>query len=307
MSSRITTGMVQRNVLADLNRVSARLTRTQEKISSNREITKPSDDPFNASRALQLRESLDSTQQYQRNVQDATGWQETSEQAFSQITSSLAKVRELLVQGSSDSADTVSREAIAKEVDQIISGIKESANATYQGRYVFSGTKTDQSPYPLPEPVAPANPDGFQGSPQQIERQIGPGVTMEVSVSIAGVLGGGQAAADGGILDTLRGISAHLRAGDGPTLRGADLGALDTNLDALLGVRALNGARQNRLDSALNRLFEVEESTLTQLSETEDADIAKTLIDFNSQQAAYQAALKAGASIVQASLMDFLR
>ena len=51
----------------------------------------------------------------------------------------------------------------------------------------------------------------------------------------------------------------------------------------------------------------MEEATLGQLSETEDADIAKTLIDFNSQQAAYQAALKAGASIVQVSLMDFLR
>ena len=35
--------------------------------------------------------------------------------------------------------------------------------------------------------------------------------------------------------------------------------------------------------------------------------MAKTLIDFSSQQAAYQAALKAGASIVQTSLMDFLR
>ena len=40
---------------------------------------------------------------------------------------------------------------------------------------------------------------------------------------------------------------------------------------------------------------------------TEDADIAKTMIDFNSQSAAYQASLRAGASIVQASLMDFLR
>ena len=44
-----------------------------------------------------------------------------------------------------------------------------------------------------------------------------------------------------------------------------------------------------------------------QLSDTEDADIAKTMIDFNSQSAAYQASLRAGANIVQASLMDFLR
>lgn len=307
MNTRVTTGMTQRNVLADLHRVNARLTRTQEKLSSNREITRPSDDPFNAARALQLRESLAGTQQYQRNVRDSIGWQETSEGAFSQITASLAHVKELLVQGSSDSVDAVSREAIAKEIDQMVAGIKESANATYQGRCVFSGTRTNQPPYPLPEPVAPANPDQFQGSPQQVERQIGPGVTLEVSVSIHGALGDGQAAADGGILDNLRDIAQHLRAGDGAALRGADLTALDANIDALLGVRALNGSRQNRLDAALSRLAEIEESTLTQLSETEDADIAKTIIEFNSQQAAYQAALKAGANIVQASLMDFLR
>ena len=306
MSSRITTGMVQRNVLADLNRVNAALTRTQEKLSSNREITKPSDDPFNAARALQLRESLAGTQQYQRNIQDTMGWQETSEQAFSQMTSALAQVKELLVQGSTDSVDAGSREAIAKEVDQLLLSIKESANATFQGRYVFSGTRTNQAPYPLPEPAAP-NQDAFQGSPQQIERQIGPGVTIEVSVSVTGVLGEGQGPNDGRIIDNIRDIAEHLRSGDAATLRGADMTALDANLESLLGLRALNGSRQNRLEAALTRLSEVEESTYTQLSETEDADMAKTLIDFNSQQVAYQAALKAGANIVQVSLMDFLR
>jgi flagellin-like hook-associated protein FlgL len=35
--------------------------------------------------------------------------------------------------------------------------------------------------------------------------------------------------------------------------------------------------------------------------------MARTLIELSSQQAAYQAALTAGANIVQASLMDFLR
>jgi flagellar hook-associated protein 3 FlgL len=298
--------MVQRNVLSDLNRVSERLTRTQGKIASNREITRPSDDPFNASRALALRESLEGTQQYQRNVLDAQGWQDASEQGLSQITESIQRARELLVEGASDSVDPVSRESIAKEVDQLIAGIKQSANATYKGRYVFSGTRTDQAPYPLPEPAAP-DADKFHGVTMPVQRQIGPGVTMEVSVSMGSVLGNGQVAGDTGVLGVLRGIADRLRAGDGAGLRDTDLPALDKGLDDVLGVRALNGARQNRLDSALSRLSEVEESTLTQLSQTEDVDIAKALVDFNSQQAAYQAALKAGAGIVQTSLMDFLR
>ena len=38
-----------------------------------------------------------------------------------------------------------------------------------------------------------------------------------------------------------------------------------------------------------------------------EADIAATLIELNSQQTAYQAALKVGANILQSSLLDFLR
>ena len=39
---------------------------------------------------------------------------------------------------------------------------------------------------------------------------------------------------------------------------------------------------------------------------TEDADMAKTMVDFSTQQAVYQSALRAGAQIIQPSLMDFL-
>jgi flagellar hook-associated protein 3 FlgL len=296
MSMRITTGMTQRNVLSDLNRVNERLSRTQQKVASNKEIARPSDDPFNASRALALRTSMESTQQYQRNIQDAQGWQETAEIALADITDAIGRAQELLVEGASDATPAEARLAIAAEMDQLIEGVKQTANATYRGRYVFAGTETDAPPYI-------SGTDAYQGSTEVVERQIGPGVALPIGVLGTSFLGDG---ADGKLLQVLRDVSTHLQANDGTTLR-ADVGLLDGKLDEVLGVRALNGARENRLEAALSRLGEVEESTLKQLSETEDADIAKTLIELNSQQAAYQAALKAGANIVQASLMDFLR
>jgi flagellar hook-associated protein 3 FlgL len=75
----------------------------------------------------------------------------------------------------------------------------------------------------------------------------------------------------------------------------------------VLGVRSRNGAQTNRLESANTRLNQINGTLTDQLSNTEDADIAKTMIEFNSQSAAYRAALRAGANIVQVSLMDFLR
>jgi flagellar hook-associated protein 3 FlgL len=296
MSMRITTGMTQRNILSDLNRVSEKLNRTQSKIASNREITRPSDDPFNTARALALRTSMESTQQYQRNIQDALGWQETAEIALSDITDALHRAQELVVDGASDTSPPEARISIAAEIDQLIEGIKQNGNSTYRGRYVFAGTTTDAPPYV-------AGDDLYHGSPDDVERQIGPGVGLPIGLRADSFLGNG---ADGKLLAVLRDVSTHLKADDGAGLRG-DLDLLEAKEDELLGARALNGSRQNRLDAALTRLSEIEESTLKQLSETEDVDIAKAMIDFTSQQAAYQAALKAGASIVQTSLLDFLR
>src|SRR5688572_32487711 len=116
---RITTGMVQRSTLSDLNRISERVTQAQLKASSNREIQRPSDDPYNAARAIKLRESLAGIKQYERNIEDAQGWQEATELALSNITDAVQSARGLLVQGSSDTTDAASRESIAKELDEL--------------------------------------------------------------------------------------------------------------------------------------------------------------------------------------------
>lgn len=308
MSSRITHGMMQRNVLADLNAVSTRLSRTQSKIASNKEISRPSDDPFDASRAMALRQSLAATRQQQRNAQDAMGWQEATEQSLGQITDLVHRARELVVRGSTDSADAADRVSIAAELEQIIESVKQNANATYRGSALFSGTRTDTMPYQQgPVDAYAGNDAGLDPLVPGVLREIGPGVTMPINTVAREFLGDGQAAGDGKLLDNLRDAVDALRADDAAALRDSELGRLDANLDTLLEVRARNGARSNRLESALSRLSEAEESTVKQLSQTEDADIAKTIIDFNSQQAAYQSALRAGANLVQSSLLDFLR
>jgi flagellar hook-associated protein 3 FlgL len=299
--------MVQRNVLADLNSVSSKLTRLQMKSASGKEISRPSDDPFHASQAMALRQSLEATRQHQRNVQDAQGWADMTEDALDDITSNASLARDLLVQASSDTADPTSRKAIAAEMEQLIEAIKQGASKSYRGSYVLSGAETTTRPYLAgADDTYHGDEAGFDPTLPGIVREIGPGVTMTINTVGRDVLGDGQSANDNKLLHVLRDAVDHMNAGDGPSLR-ADLSRLDTNLDHILEVRAANGARAQRLETALSRLQQTEESTIGQLSETEDADIAKTLIELNSQTAAYQAALRAGANLVQSSLMDFLR
>ena len=298
---RITNNTVQRHILSDMNAAQARMIDSQGKIASGKEISKPSDDPFAAARSLALRESIGGIRQHQRNVDDARGWQDAAEFALARITDSVQRARELLTQGASDTVDAGAREAIAHEIDELIAGIKENANTKYGGQYVFSGTRTDQPAY------GPATGDAYQGDNGMVAREVGPGVSLGINQIATSFLGGGQASGDDKLLHVLRDVSDHLRANDGAALRGTDLKRFEAALEQVIDARAVNGARSNRLEAASSRLGELEQSTLGQISDVEDVDIARALIDFNSQQAGYQAALRAGANIVQTSLMDFLR
>jgi flagellar hook-associated protein 3 FlgL len=306
MTMRLSNQMLARNTLTQLQDVSNDLYRTQRKMSSGKQITKPSDDPFGTTRAVSGRRDLEEIQQLGRNVDDALSWQGVTEVALSRITDVVQRSRELLVQGGNDSNSPQQREALAKEVDQLIETAKTEANGAYGGRYIFAGTATGTKPYNV------GGTDAYNGDGGNVVRTIGPGVSIPVNVRGADFLGGDPAVAqpDGLLLTTLRDIATHLRGGtpaDAAALRGTDLQALDRNLDNLSSIRAAVGATTNRLETAQLRLRELEETSTESLSKIEDADMAKTLTDFSLQQAVYQSALKTGANIVQNSLLDFLR
>lgn len=301
---RITTLMTTRATLRDLNDGMSRLTRLQGQLSSGKQITRPSDDPYGASRALSLRGELAGLDQLQRNVADGIGWLNTSDTALGQMSDVLARVRELLVNGGSDTTGPASRSALADEIDQLTESVKQEANVQYGGRYVFSGTATDTAPYAL------GGGDGYVGDAGTITRAIGPQVEIGINTDVRALLGDGQAARDDKLLHTLRDISAHLRGGtpaDADALRGTDLQRLDANLDVLNGIRADVGARTNRLAIADSRLSGLALNSTQLLTDVEDADMAQTITQYTTQQAAYSASLKAGANIVQNSLLDFLR
>ncbi len=303
MSMRVTTLMSSRLALRDLNDGLGRLSRLQNQLSSGKQITRPSDDPYGATRALSLRGELGGLDQYQRNVADGTGWLNTADTALGQMSDVLNRVRELLVQGANDTAGPAERAAMADEIDQLTESVKQEANVQYGGRYVFSGTATDTAPYAL------GGADTYAGDAGTITRMIGPGVEIPINNGIRTLLGDGQGARDDLLLNTLRDISTHLRGSttaDADALRGTDLQRLDASVDVLNSIRADVGARTNRLAVADARLSGLAVNTTRLLSDVEDADMAGTMTEYLTQQAAYTAALKASANIVQSSLLDFL-
>jgi flagellar hook-associated protein 3 FlgL len=292
---RITAGMSQRHVLADLRRVQERLADAQSRVSSGKRIEKPSDDPLGAERAVRLRDELETTSAYSTAVDESKSWLDATDSALSSINDLVQRARELTVQAANGATTPAARQSIKLELDSLTDQLKTTLNGAYDGRYIFSGTATDTPPYDLNS----ATPDAYQGDANPVVRQIGPGVSVQVNVTADDVLSG--------LLPALRSISAHLASNDAASLQTTDLQALDTGLDTVANVRSQIGATTNRVTAAGQRLDDMHDVTTAFLSKTEDADLPQALTDLSAQQNALTAALHGGSTLIQQSLMDFLR
>lgn len=310
MIGRITTQMTAQTLLADINQSMDRVSTTELELSTGKRINQPSDDPYGTSLALNLDNQLANLTSYSNNITDGTGWAQAANTSLADITNSVQRIRELTLEAANGTQSSADMQASAAEVNQLIDEIKQDANSQFNGQYIFSGSQTTTQPYP--PATAGSSTDPYKGDTGSVNRDIAPGTTLGVNAQLSGVLGTGQTtpgspAGDGLLLNTLRNIANDMQSGNTSALSNADLNQLDTNLNSLNGLSANMGAITDRLSMASSRIQSLQASDSSALSNTQDADMAKTEIDFSTEQAALQAALQAGAHIVQQSLLNFLQ
>ncbi len=305
MIGRITQQMTTQTLLSNINQSLNRLDTTQEELSTGKKINQPSDNPYGTSLTLQLNNQIANLTSYSNNVTDGTGWATAGNAALTDITNSVQRIRELVVQASNGTQTKADMSADADEVNQLIDQIKQDANTQYNGQYIFSGAATGTAPYQS------GSNDAYAGDSGQVTRTVGPNTSLAVNADLASVLGtgqtvSGQPAGDGKLLNTLRNIASDMQSGNSSSLSANDLSQLDSNLGSLNGLTANLGAATDRLQMAASRIQTLQTSDAQTLSNTQDADMAQTEVDFSTQQAALTAALQAGAKVVQQSLMNFL-
>ena len=136
-----------------------------------------------------------------------------------------------------------------------------------------------------------------------IYREIEQGVTPKINVSADTIFMNRKHNTN--MVDTIIGLGQSLVQNDSSGIRN-ELVNLDYMFESVLSAQAENGSKVNRFELTLgrNEMQVVEVTRL--LSELEDADMSKVITEFSMLQNAYSASLKAGARVIQPSLMDFI-
>lgn len=293
MITRITHRSLTQTSLAGLQGNLDRMQQLQQKLSSGKEISRPSDDPSGAIGVMQIRSEMSRAEQYARNADDGLAWLGTADAALQDVNTNLQRARDLTLTAMNGSIGQEGRNAMAVELDNIREQVLTSSNTTYLGRPVFGGTSAATTAYAA---------DGtWTGNDTAVSRNLAPGVSVEVSISgqqAFGPAGDDVAVVLAEIADLMRNNPAGIPAA---------LDRLDTRMAGVREAMSTVGARYNRVETVRAAGEGRAASLDNRLNELEGVDLPATIMELQMQEVAYQSALGATARVLQPSLMDFLR
>ncbi len=256
MAINVRTNTASLNALKDLNRTTRALSRSFERISSGQRISRAADDAAGVGVAENLRAAHTSAAVAARNANDGVSIIAIAEGASAEVGNILVRMRELAVQGASETLDDDERAYVQQEYTALASEVDRIASVTeFNGKSLTDGSITT------------------------IGVQVGIHNTANDQVDITvGDLTATTLGVDPGVIDM------STAAGGA-----AALDVIDAAISTVSSYRAGYGAVENRLGNALNNLETFEQTTLEAESRIRDADFGKETAALAQHQVLQQA------------------
>jgi flagellar hook-associated protein 3 FlgL len=310
---RVTSNSYSENLITQLHTLSRRQMNLQSQIASGQRVQDASDDPFAVQQVLQLRDTAAANAQYQKNIQ--------THQEYANATHGLMRNLQKVLDRSQEIATTVDDldsaedlRSYATEIDQLLKHAVQVSNAQHRGDYLLGGTRTDAVPFTaVTDASGKITSVSFAGNTNVSESEIGAGnlVSSRSPGENRGAGGARGLVADTGagadIFAHLIALRDQLEAGDVATIHSTTRAELQADEENLLFHMADNGALQARLEASLNTTRDEELSLESQISNRTDVDLPSTIVRLNQQQTTYQAALQSAGSLLDLSILPFLR
>lgn len=303
---RVTSNMMNSQLLLNLNRNARTMNDTQLQLSSGQKINKPSDDPVGITYSLRYRAELSSNEQYTKNVDNALSWLDYNDTVLGQAGDVVQKIRELTVQAATGTNPQSALDSINAEVMQLKDQLVDIANSTLNGKYIFNGEQYNTKPYDFAKGV-----DGTYDVSKaittdsgQIQFIVGEDVRMPISTTGNDVFGNTGDADN--LFAIINQLSVALKSGDSKGIS-AQLGLIDTRVEKILTARSEIGAKTNRVELMQDRLSDLNINLTDLQAKTEDADYEGLIMNSKIQENIYNASLSVGAKIISTTLVDFIR
>jgi flagellar hook-associated protein 3 FlgL len=286
---RVANKYIYESIKYNLGNINEELNKANEIATTGKRINNISDDPVGLTQSLSIRSDLANIEQMGRNIDYGSSWLSAAESALTSVENILSDTKALCVQMASGTIGADQRSAAAETVQNNLEEIVSLANTDVAGNYIFSGTKTDTSPF---------QQDGtYNGDNNAFVIKISKNSTIEI--------GSDGEAVFGSIFSTLIDLKGALQSNDVSGIQDA-MDKLDTHFDDISAKISDIGSKANRMEIKDNILQNLNLSNTERLSAIEDADIAEAIMNVSAAELAYQAALSSSSKVMTLTLVDYL-
>lgn len=295
---RVADTQIYGTLLGNLQRSRLQIMNAQEQISSQKRVQRPSDDPMAFGEIVLDKTALSQSQQWIRNIEFGQARIDAADKAVSQAQELVTRIRELTIQGASDTTSAQGRGAIAQEVRQLHRQLIQVANTEVAGQSIFAGTETDVRPYS----ITTGDTVVYAGNSETQSVAVSENQTVQIPIPGNTVFSG----ATTNIFNTVRDLLTALEGNDRSGVE-TQLGNLDLATAQLSDAEGTIGGLGNRLQVTKDSLDAATVTISRAISENQDADLATAITQLRLQEVAVQASSEAFTRIFDQTLLNYLK
>ena len=294
------TRVTERALITDFTNSVSRLRRqqadAQAALSSQKRLREPSDDPVGTARSTRLRGETKELVAYSDSVGLGTATLGAEDAVVGEVHDILIRAREIATGMSGGLTTPEARQTAAEEVSELERGLLALGNTTVAGRYIFGGLSTTGPVFTGLDDPGFTPGTAYTGSTTPFAVRTARDETIRLTTSGGDVFGSSLQA-----LDDLR---QTLEAGNDPV---ASLATLESAANDIRQERASVGGRLARLQTRDQEIGSAIVTAKTLLADVEDADFTETITQLAQVRNALEATLTAGGSLLQTTILDYLR
>jgi flagellar hook-associated protein 3 FlgL len=287
------------NMLAAIQQSESNLQTALQQVATSRSVNVPSDNPAASADMVQNTIETANVDQYTQNVSSVQSTVQTADSALSSVVSSLTQAISLGTEGANGTNSAANQQAIATQVQGILSGVVSQANMSYQGAYVFGGTANTTTPYT----VDPTSASGYIYNGNSGVNSVQVGDRLSVQTNLPGSQIFSNPKAD--VLGPLSSLVSALQGGSAAAI-GAATNAVSAAMSYVSQQRVVYGNAEGQLNAQETYLQQETVNLSTQATSLVGVDMAKAATTLSQAETANNAALAAAAKVVPNTLLNYL-
>jgi flagellar hook-associated protein 3 FlgL len=285
-------------LLAELQQSQVTLNTALQQVSTGLRVNQPSDDPTASAAMVQITVAAGDLDKYTQNVSTALSTVQSSNSVLSSVVTSLTAAVATGTEGANGTNSAADMQALANQVQGILTSVVSAANTSVGGAYLFGGTGT-ATPYT----ADPTSPTGYTYNGNNDTNSVAIGDQTSVQINLPG----SQIFSNAGnsVIGSLSSLVTALKGGNSADIETATT-AINSALNFVGQQQVFYGNAETQLNSQESFLQQDKVTLSTQASTLIGVNEATAATELSQAETDNSAALAAMAKVMPVSLLNYL-